>query len=231
MTDTTDTRTHRALADHSRVRILSLLREAGRPRDTRELARETGLHSTTVRAHLELLVEAGLVTAATENRSTVGRPRRLYAAAGEPPTEDGSGGYRLLAEILASHLAGTGDDPARSAVEAGEAWGRYLVERPPPYAATSAPRARDAVIAMLDRLEFAPEPSDGGRQVRLRRCPFIDVARNHPQVVCSIHLGLMRGALATLDAPVVADSLVPFAEPTACLAQLSDVSDVMERSP
>lgn len=216
-----DTKTHRVLADGSRVRILSLLRQAGRPMDTRELAAQVGLHATTVRAHLELLVDAGFVTAASESRSSVGRPRRLYQATEDAAVTPDPGGYRLLAEILASHLAATSSDPTNRAVEAGEEWGSYLVERPPPYARASASQAREGLLGFLDRLGFRPESDEDGRQVRLRRCPFLDVALTHQEVVCSIHLGLMRGALTALKAPVRADSLEPFVEPNVCLAHLS----------
>ena len=69
---------HRALADESRLRILSLLRERGRPLDVRELAEGVGLHPNTVRDHLNVLADAALVTARTEKRERAGRPRTLY---------------------------------------------------------------------------------------------------------------------------------------------------------
>jgi hypothetical protein len=39
--------------------------------------------------------------------------------------------------------------------------------------------------------------------------------------VCSLHLGLMQGALARMRAPVTADRLQPFAEPSLCIAYLA----------
>ena len=53
----------------------------------------------------------------------------------------------------------------------------------------------------------------------LRRCPFLDVAREHQDVVCSIHLGLMRGALDELG-DVQARDLIPWARPDAYVAHL-----------
>jgi predicted ArsR family transcriptional regulator len=47
------------------------------------------------------------------------------------------------------------------------------------------------------------------------------VAQNHQEVVCSLHLGLMQGALARMRAPVTADRLQPFAEPSVCIAYLA----------
>ena len=58
-------------------------------------------------------------------------------------------------------------------------------------------------------------------QLRLRRCPFREVAENHQDVVCPLHLGLMQGALAQMRAPVTADRLEPFAEPSLCIAYLA----------
>jgi predicted ArsR family transcriptional regulator len=211
-------RVHRALADDSRVRLLGLLRDEGTPRSSSELAERIGLHPTTVRTHLEVLVDAGLATAAREVRRVPGRPRVLYSAVAQVP--ESQDGYRLLAEILSSELAASAEDPSARAAAAGAAWGRFLVSAPEPFADMTAARGRSAVVALLARLGFAPEVSAGGAQIRLRRCPFIDVAREHADVVCAVHLGLMRGALAALDAPLEVEELVPFAEPDACSAHL-----------
>jgi len=74
----------------------------------------------------------------------------------------------------------------------------------------------------LEEMGFAPEaPAEARPRVRLRQCPFRDIAENHQDVVCQLHLGLMQGVLAQLRAPVTADALQPFAEPSLCLAQLT----------
>ena len=59
-------------------------------------------------------------------------------------------------------------------------------------------------MATLDDIGFAPEPVTAGRQRRilLHHCPFREAAEEHREVVCTIHLGLMRGLLAELDAPI-----------------------------
>jgi predicted ArsR family transcriptional regulator len=75
----------------------------------------------------------------------------------------------------------------------------------------------------LEEVGFAPEAVAGGTryQLRLRRCPFREVAENHQDVICQLHLGLMQGALAQMRAPVTADRLEPFAEPSLCIAYLA----------
>jgi predicted ArsR family transcriptional regulator len=59
-----------------------------------------------------------------------------------------------------------------------------------------------------------------GSVIRLRHCPFLEVATAHPEVVCSVHLGVMQGVLAEQRAPVEAGDLQPFVEPSLCLARL-----------
>ena len=76
-----------------------------------------------------------------------------------------------------------------------------------------------------DELDFAPEPvadrPGPPDRVRLRHCPFLELAEPHRDLVCPLHLGLMQGALAELRAPITVTALIPFAEPTACLAHLA----------
>jgi predicted ArsR family transcriptional regulator len=127
--------------------------------------------------------------------------------------------YRLLAEILATGLAGDRDADAR-ALAAGREWGRRL--KPPPPATTGTPDAEESIehlIGLLDDLGFAPERGSDD-QVGLRHCPFLELAESQKTVICSIHLGLMQGALETWAAPVTADRLEAFVEPDLCLVQL-----------
>ena len=55
---------------------------------------------------------------------------------------------------------------------------------------------------------------------RLRRCPLLDTARAYPEVVCSLHLGLVRGALERVGADPDVAALEPFAERGACRLDL-----------
>jgi predicted ArsR family transcriptional regulator len=79
------------------------------------------------------------------------------------------------------------------------------------------------VTRLFAELGFDPElgGDEAGRQIRLHACPFRDAARANPEVVCSIHLGLLRGTLARLGAPPTTAQLLPFVEPELCVAQLT----------
>jgi predicted ArsR family transcriptional regulator len=206
---------NRALADPSRARVLAELVEARTALDAAELARRVGLHANTVRFHLGRLAGAGLVTSTLEARSRPGRPHVLYeptAEAGEP-AED----YRFLARMLATALE-AGAEPDSQAERAGVEWGRYLIGRRAPDEPVSAAAAREEITRLLADQGFAPELA--GTTVRMCRCPFKDLAESHGGVICALHLGLLRGALEELRAPVQVEALRPFAEPGVCIVEL-----------
>lgn len=198
----------------SRARVLAALQGAGGPLGVSDVAGQVGLHTNTARFHLDGLVEAGLVERAVEARDQPGRPRTLYTSRpGSAPM--GTRSYRLLAEILTSYLATQSKRPAEAALAAGAEWGRFLATRPAPFRRTSAAAATEQLVDVLDEVGFAPEAVSAGRkqQVVLHHCPFREAAEEHRDVVCSVHLGLMRGVLDEIDAPVQAERLEPFVEP------------------
>ncbi|HET7386000.1 MAG TPA: helix-turn-helix domain-containing protein [Nocardioidaceae bacterium] len=206
----------------SRTRTLQVLQDADNPLGVQEVAELVGLHVNTARFHLDGLVEAGLATRTREDRSEPGRPRIVYTA--EPTGRQvGQRSYRLLSEILVSFLAASVRRPTDGALEAGRAWGRYLTERPAPFQQMDAGTSLDHLMQILADVGFDPEAAGTKQrpQIRLRHCPFREVAKTHSDVVCSIHLGLMQGALAEMRAPVTADRLEPFIEPSLCLSHLT----------
>ena len=217
----------------SRADVLDMLRAADGPLGVREVAQQMGLHPNTARFHLEALVEAGLAVRETEDRETPGRPRIGYRAVADSPA--GRRRYRLLAEMLTTLVAGTMPDPAKAAEEAGSEWGAYLTEQPPPYQRLTAAVAIEKLTAIMEELGFAPQAeadADGGQyRICLRQCPFREVARQHQDVICALHLGLMRGALSRMRAPVTADRLDPFVEPSLCVASLTAREDPSGRRP
>jgi len=217
----------------SRADVLDLLRAAGGPLGVRDVAQRMGLHSNTARFHLEALTEAGLAVRETEDRETPGRPRIGYRAADGGPA--GRRRYRLLAEMLTSLIAGTMPQPDSAAEGAGREWGAYLTEQPPPYQKLTAEEAIAKLTVIMEELGFAPQPEardgDGQHRLNLRQCPFREVAKHHQNVICSLHLGLMRGALARMRAPVTADRLEPFVEPSRCVASLAERDGPGERQP
>lgn len=203
-----------------RTDVLTLLRRTDRPLSVTEVAKAVDVHVNTARFHLDGLVEEGLAERASEPRDTRGRPRILYTSEGAPP---GPRSYELLAEMVTG-LVATLDDAGSTSVELGKKWGRRLVERRVPGERVDVPEAVARLDDLLEQVGFRPEthPGEEGVEIRLHHCPFREVAQQHADVVCAIHLGLMQGALDELGAPIATTSLEPFVTPRMCLARVHE---------
>lgn len=218
-----EVRVHRALASPVRERLLRVLREEP-DLDSAALATRLDLHVNTVRSHLGVLEDAGLVAPTAQRREGPGRPRLLYRTVEQGTAADraDADGYRFLSSVLASYLAALVDDTEAAAERAGRAWGGFVVDAPTPFTDLDPEEGIERLVDMLARFGFDPElvDEDGAAELWLRRCPFHEVARDHQGVVCSIHLGLMRGALQQLGVDVQARDLLPWADPRGCVSHL-----------
>jgi predicted ArsR family transcriptional regulator len=211
----TEATLHRALAEQHRARVLDELNREPDGLDAHELGRRLELHPNTIRWHLAILAEAGLVSSHPEVRTTPGRPRTLYALAEDSAARHEN--YRLLASILTATLAELPDGSARAS-EAGRAWGRYLVRRPPPHVRLSDTEAVAQIVEFLAQEGFRPSAS--ADEIRMRSCPFRELAESGQQIVCAAHSGLISGALAELGSELRVERLDAFVEPHLCIAHL-----------
>jgi predicted ArsR family transcriptional regulator len=213
-----------AALGESRSRVLDLLRALNGPAGVQEVAERIGLHSNTARFHLDGLVDAGLAERQKEGQGRPGRPRMVYVAT-PSDVPAGQRSYRLLAEMLTGLVTEQLPEPGAAAEKAGEAWGRYLAERPTPGQEVDAAEGLRRLSTVLAEVGFDPQPVDDAERpvIPLRHCPFREVAQQNREVVCSLHLGLMRGVLAETRAPLAAERLDPFVNPSLCLAHLRPV--------
>lgn len=192
--------------DRQRQAILEALRSARGGLDTNELAERLGLHANTIRWHLGLLGEDGLVEEVPERRRGRGRPSVVHRLTGEGIGR-GRDEYRLLATML-TDVVDAGPDGRARAYEAGVRWGRHLQEAEP----------QASLVELLDREGFAAEQE--GSRVEMRRCPFYALAESSPQVICTLHHGIIDGALAAAGSAETVERLEPFVEPGLCVAHL-----------
>lgn len=232
--DVPDTSRHRALAAANRVRMLQLVEGAERGMTAADVAARLNLHRNTVQAHLDVLVESGLLRRERQPDGTPGRPAWRYSpsgAAADPDVEEAfaSGGeraYRDLATALVGYLADDAD-PHAAGVRIGRTWGERLAagtSRPPAGGDPLAP-----LLRVLEDLGFSPRVAAPGRDVvHLRSCPYLELAKASPDVVCGIHLGVIGGVLDRAGAagrPVATEAdLEPFAAPGACVVRLRSAS-------
>lgn len=198
------------------------------PHSAREIAEHLGVHITTARFHLDLLIDAGIVQTQSI-RSGVGRPHKVYSVRpGSLRAASSEQSYRRLAELLADSLAaGQHTTPE----DAGAAWGRSKTAAV--LGAGTGDPARSSgqwigkigqMVDVLQEWGYTPEialAADGRTaRVSLRDCPFLELAAKHPDVVCGVHRGLIRGTLEALGENNTEIGLEPFIGPTHCLAHL-----------
>jgi len=210
----------KTLGDNTRYAIYLELARASAPKTTAEISDTLSLHPNTVRPHLERMREVGLLSVEVGGRGDVGRPQRRYSIAPdapslglEPPT------MPVLARMvlsMAKRLQATPGDAEAVGYDEGR-------NRAMGYRAT--PSTLEALVADLDRLGFDPVVSDDPRRdptadddlaavVSFANCPFADLAQQHPDLVCSLHRGLVIGFVADMGD-----------------TQIGEFCDVMSRTP
>ena len=241
-----------ARASSRRQAVLRVLVDAHRPLTSAEIADELGVHKNTVRFHLESLIASGQVERAELVSSGPGRPALAFRVVrGMDPA--GPRYYQLLAEVLTEALlaepdgadraieagrawgrriAATAADPIAEVDEAVDQLVQLLdtfgfapehdggVHRDQA-AAPAAAVASGTPDAPTEAAPAANAPAT--MPLAVRHCPFLELAAGRQEIVCPVHLGLMRGALEGWGAPVRAEALEPFAEPDRCLVHLSAV--------
>ena len=216
-------------AHASRLRILQTLRQHPDGLGAQDVATAVGLHLNTVRFHLDRLVADGVVNSHAEDRTEPGRPRLNYAAVGLPGSHGDTRSYRLLAAMLAALISESVPKAAEAARAAGQVWGGHLAERPDRSRRSDEDDAISQLLRILDEVGFDPQLTpelgvgEGSRAIHLHHCPFLEIAKEHRDIVCSMHLGLMQGALAEMQASVTVRRLEAFVKPSLCVATLAKV--------
>ena len=202
----TDLASLSSLDDPVRRRLYEVVRERAEPVGRDEAAAAAGVGRALAVYHLDKLVEAGLLTASYQRppgRSGpgAGRPAKLYLrsdrefAVTVPPRE-----YELAARLLVQAVE---EDPSgRSRAVLLEAARRLGAEL-----AGAAGAAGDLEGALAGH-GYEPRRGEDG-VIRLRNCPFHQLAEQHRDVVCGMNLGLIEGIVAGLGA----DGLRPVLDP------------------
>lgn len=182
------------LAQPTRARLFALLTELRRPTSTAELAARIDLHVNGVRAHLERLEQAGLLSRGRAPQPR-GRPRDTWIVA--PDARPGGAAPRAYADLgrwlVRALPSRDGEQPDVEAV--GRAIGRELAPR-------DGALDEDVLLPTLSALGFGPtvrERPAGARSYCLGNCPYRDAVRQNPDVVCTLHRGMTEGLLEVLD--------------------------------
>jgi predicted ArsR family transcriptional regulator len=196
-----------------RTEILGVVQRAPTGVTTADVAAKTGRRPSTVRSHLDHLVGAGLLVKARANGGLPYRPAWRYRPAGPDPAPTI---YRYLLAAVLQQLATTGDDARADADAVGLRWGRLL-------AGEHHPRA--ALMQVLQALGFTPREMRAGgadTEIHLFTCPYLELVRRHPDAMCGIHAGIIRGVRQRTGNADGSVRLEPFGAPGACVVRFRD---------
>lgn len=193
-----------------------------------QLADLLELHVTTTRFHLDQLVAAGILEA-DFLRVGVGRPRKIYRqVVGSLQDDTDQHAMRILTELLADSFAAQVDGEDLTPYAAGRRWAeQHIVARRAARATTPGAWLAKVgqVIDVLRDWGYTPRllTSESGRtaELQLAHCPFLELAKTNPAVVCQIHRGLIAGALEQFGEDDADVSLEPFVGPHHCLAHVT----------
>jgi predicted ArsR family transcriptional regulator len=195
----------KALGDNTRHAIYLELARSPRPLGTADIADRLGLHPNTVRPHLDRLREVGLLDVSTEPRAGgVGRPQHRFSVrTGAPALGLEPPALPTLASMLvrlADATGATGSEALDLGREQGEA---------DAVAYTRAASCLEALVDELDARGFDPtvDGTDDGETavIGFTHCPYRELAEAYPELVCSLHQGMVEGFVdvmgdATVDA-------------------------------
>ena len=89
-----------------------------------------------------------------------------------------------------------------------------------PIAAGSAADLVPPLLRVLTEIGFEPQLHADEAIIELPACPFRAEARQNPDVVCSVHLGLLKGVARSYGHSGAGLALRPFVQPNLCLIEL-----------
>jgi predicted ArsR family transcriptional regulator len=204
-----------SLDDPLRRRLYEVVTSQPGPVSRDEAASAAGIGRALAVYHLDKLVESGLLTASYQRppgRSGpgAGRPAKMYVrsdrefAVTVPPRE-----YELAARLLVQAVEADPSDRSRTALaEAARRLGTELGSAFRPSPADRDAGGRDAAGPEADERDVKGvltqqgyEPCCGADGViRLRNCPFHQLAEQHRELVCGMNLALVEGLVEGLGA-------------------------------
>lgn len=193
----------KALGDNTRYAIYLELARAAKPLTTAEIAETIDLHPNTVRPHLDRMREAGLIDVEVGGRGEIGRPQHRYSLLADAPS---LGLEPPVMPMLARLVLSMAERLGAGAADAHAIGRDEGVARSRPFASASS--SLEAIVSDLDVLGFDPVVSGDtddpdAAVIAFANCPFGDLATTHPDLVCSLHHGLIAGFVAGMGDAVV----------------------------
>jgi predicted ArsR family transcriptional regulator/nitrite reductase/ring-hydroxylating ferredoxin subunit len=216
-----------ALEDDLRRRMYVFIRGQGRPISRDEAAEKVGISRKLAAFHLDKLVARGLLIAhyarlPGRGGRGAGRSSKLYEPSDlEVDVSIPERRYDIVGEIMVAALSEDSKEPPREtarrvAYDKGHAIGEEVKAelrlRPP-----GSERALAVAEEILVRYGYEPYRV-GEETISLRNCPFHNLSRRAPELVCGMNREFIDGFLRGLGNDSVEAALVP--TPGECCVKL-----------
>lgn len=195
-----------SLGDATRRGIYISIREAPEAMTTAEVAALFDVHPNVARHHLHRLVEDGFLDV-TEKRPEgrkgpgAGRPAKHYTATRkEVQLQFPARRYDLLSELLVRVIQRLApDDAAAAAEEIGREYGQELAAEIGLPEDSGFEGAARAVARAMIGMGFDTEANTDDHMLVTSFCPFGTTAVDHPEIVCKLDQGIVKGLLAATN--------------------------------
>ncbi len=217
-----------SLGDPTRRGIYVSVRESAEPVTANQVAELFSIHPNVARHHLDRLAADGYLQGTRGRRSGTagpgaGRPAKYYEATAKeiaiqyPPRR-----HEMLAELLVRVVERLApEDGPQVAEEIGREYGRALADQ----IGLPEEKGFDSAVGAVARamtgvgFEMQAEPAD--RRLLTSHCPFGKTAADHPELVCKLDQGIVRGLMEAVHPGEVPIVVTPHDHPAqSCVTQL-----------
>jgi predicted ArsR family transcriptional regulator len=213
------------LDEPTRRRLYELVAASEAPVGRDQAAQALDISRELAAFHLDRLVAGGLLE--TEYRRLgerrgpgAGRPAKLYRRApGEVAVSLPARDYRRAAEILETAIASIDDAGVATAIEQaahahGQATGTAARASGRLGRRATARQERAALVGLLGEGGYEPVVDATTNAIRLRNCPYHDLAQRNRDITCGMNLAWADGVVEGLGVTGVDPVLAP--EPGSC---------------
>jgi len=187
-----------ALGDPTRRAVFKYVAETPDPVTAADVGVTFGIHRTVARAHLEKLMETGLLAAEFRHRPEGGRPPKVYRRSDKRvdlqlPARQ----YELLAELLVDALTRFGEAAELVVKDVGFEFGRQWAD------AGGSGSPLDCLAPLVQAgAEISTSEPDGEVRITRRNCLFSEVSTRRPRLICILDGAITDGLLSRADRPL-----------------------------
>lgn len=200
-----------SLGDATRRGIYITVRESPEAVTASHISGLFDIHPNVARHHLDRLVDDGYLSVTSrrpEGRSGpgAGRPAKHYSATSkEVSVQFPARRYDLLSELLVRVIEEIAPEDAGAVAEqVGRTYGRELAAEIGLPTDAGFEAAAQAVARAMMGVGFDTEAHIDQRLLVTSFCPFGTTATNHPEIVCKLDQGIVRGLMESANAPTAA---------------------------